>query len=341
MTTGNHNTLATTFAEFQAGMKLYRDPGERDLAEWLWGYYVNVLGKSAAALKNETGLESTEINSLFAHGLEGFDEAAKERIWKAVATLRGRAARHIPLILTTVTQRILDCLDHCRDYQTMTYICGPTGRGKTYTAEVWAQQNNHGRTRLVRCPSSCARGTLVKLIADSFGVSRTGSIADREQTLFHAVSARNVLIIDEAGHLLQQTGSRSPIEFLRDLHDITGCGVAMIFTDVYVKEFTMGHNRDYFEQFVGRIEYPVEIPQNVRRDEVRRIVRTFVPDADEEFVTFALAQARGLKGRLRTLFRDLTTARGFAADRGEVMGFRHFKKAVKLRTDNGAFPGDY
>lgn len=339
--TGNHNTIATTFADFQAGMRLYRNPAERDLAEWLWGYYVNVLGKSAAELKKETGLESAAINALFASGLDGYDDAAKETVWKAVATLRSRAARHLPLILTTVTQRILDCLDHCRDFNTMTYICGPTGRGKTYTAEYWAQLNNHGRTRLVRCPSSCARGTLVKLIADSFGVSRTGSIADREQALFRAVSSRNVLIIDEAGHLLQQTGSRSPIEFLRDLHDITGCGVAMIFTDVYIPELTMGRNRDYFEQFVGRIEYPVEIPKNVRRDEVRRIVRTFVPDADEEFVTFALAQARGLKGRLRTLFRDLTTARGFAESKGEPMSFRHFKKAVKLRTDNGAFPGDY
>lgn len=340
MTNGNHNTIATTFAEFQAGIRLYRDPRERDLAEWLWGYYVNVLGKSAAALKAETGLEADEINDLFRTALEGRSESAREKIFRAVRTLRGRAARHIPLIRTTVTQRILDCLDYCRDNQTMTYICGPTGRGKTYTAQYWAEQNNHGRTHMVRCPSSCARGTLVKLIADSFGVSRTGSIADREQTLFRAVSDRNVLIIDEAGHLMQQTGSRSPIEFLRDLHDITGCGVAMIFTDVYIKEFTLGRNKDYFEQFVGRIEYPVEIPKTVRRDEIKAIVRAFVPDADAKFLNLAASEARGRNGKLRTLFRDLTTAKGYAESMGQEMAYPHFEEAVHLREDNGAFPED-
>ena len=341
MTTGNHNTIATTFAEFQAGMQLYAKPAERDLAEWLWGFYVNVLNKSAAALKAESGLSAEEINALFRTALDGFSEKARADVFRAVAALRSRTTRNIPLVLTAVTRRILDTLDYCRDHQTMTYICGPTGRGKTYTAEFWAEKNNHGRTHLVRCPSSCSRATLVKVIADSFGVSRTGSVADREQLLFRAVNRRHVLIIDEAGHLLNQAGTRSPIEFLRDLHDITGCGVCMIFTDVYLPEFTQGKNRDYFEQFIGRIEYPLEIPKLVRKDEIRSIVRAFVPEADKEFLDLAMSEARGRKGKLRTLFRDLTTAKGLAESKGQVMNYDHFADAVAFREEKGAWTEDY
>ena len=339
--TGNHQTIATNFVEFQRGMQLYRKPAERDLAEWLWGYYVNVLDKSAALLKQESGLDASEINALFRTALDGYTEAQRKDIFQAIKAMRSRTARNLPLVLTAVTRRILDTLDYCRDHQTMTYICGPTGRGKTYTAEYWTEKNNHGRTHLVRCPSSCSRATLVKLIADSFGVSRTGSVADREQMLFRAVNRRHVLIIDEAGHLLNQAGSRSPIEFLRDLHDITGCGICMIFTDVYLPEFTLGKNRDYFEQFVGRIEYPLEIPKTVRRDEIRAIVRSFVPDADKQFLDLAMSEASGRKGKLRTLFRDLTTAKDYAESKGQVMGFKHFADAVEFREDKGAWTEDY
>ena len=340
-TGGHHQTIATNFSEFQAGIQLYTNPAERDMAEWLWGYYVNVLNKSGAALKSESGLTGEELNALFRTALDGFTEEAKEDIFRAISALRNRAARHLPLIRTTVTQRILDCLDYCRDHQTMTYICGPTGRGKTYTAEYWAEKNNHGRTHMVRVPSCCPRGMLVKMIAEAFGVSRTGSVGDREQMLFRAVNRRHVLIIDEAGHLLNQAGSKSPIEFLRDLHDITGCGVAMIFTDVYLPEFVTGKNSAYLEQFIGRIEYPVEIPRVVRKDEVKSIVRAFVPDAGPEFMRLAAAEAKGRKGRLRALFRDLTTAKEFAESRGEQLSFVHFQMAVKLREEKGAFPEDY
>ena len=339
--TGNHQTIATNFVEFQRGMQLYRKPAERDLAEWLWGYYVNVLDKSAALLKQESGLDASEINALFRTALDGYTEAQRKEIFQAIKAMRSRTARNLPLVLTAVTRRILDTLDYCRDHQTMTYICGPTGRGKTYTAEYWAEKSNHGRTHLVRCPSSCSRATLVKLIADSFGVSRTGSVADREQMLFRAVNRRHVLIIDEAGHLLHQSGTKSPIEFLRDLHDITGCGVAMIFTDVYLPEFVTGRNSAYLEQFIGRIEYPVEIPKVVRKDEVKSIVRAFVPDAGPDFMRLAAAEAKGRKGRLRALFRDLTTAKEFAESRGEQLSFVHFQMAVKLREEKGAFPEDY
>ena len=93
---------------------------------------------------------------------------------------------------------------------------------------------------------------------------------------------------------------------------MTGCAVALIFTDVYLKEIKNGRNRDYFEQFLGRLEFPVEIPAIPRRDEVRQALDAYFDDPDEDLVSYALGIARGGDGQLRTLYHDLTRAEEYA-----------------------------
>ena len=303
-TTNNNETktshLGVSFQLHEEGLKVYDNDEDRDRASWLWGYYVNVLNKDGNALARETGLDRTTLVQILTGARMLVVKSGRADAFAAVDALRKRARKQMPLVRTIVTQRILDCLDRCRDEQNMTYISGPTGRGKTYAAQYWASQNNHGRTHYVRCPSNCSRRALILALAESFGISRSGCIGDKEAVLARNITSRNVLIIDEAGHLLSKTGSRSPIEFLRDLHDMTHCGVCMIFTDVYLPDFRTGRFSAYFEQFVGRLEYPVEIPAEPRKDEVREVVRSFCPDAGADFVSYALTLARGRDGKLRT-----------------------------------------
>ena len=127
---------------------------------------------------------------------------------------------------------------------------------------------------------------------------------------------------------------------MRDLHDITRCGVALIFTDVYLAEIKRGRNADYFEQFLGRLEFPVEIPKVPRRDEVRQVLSAFYDDVDEDLVSYAHAQTTGRDGKLRTLFKDLYRAEEFARDKGRKITKNDLQNFVKWRKSGGAWPED-
>lgn len=126
-----------------------------------------------------------------------------------------------------------------------------------------------------------------------------------------------------------------------NLHDMTGCGVALIFTDVYLAEIKRGRNADYFEQFLGRLEFPVEIPQKPRRDEVRQVLTAFFADGvSEELVSYALGVATARDGKLRTLFKDLFRAEELAKNDGRKITADDFKLFVKWRKSAGAWPED-
>jgi len=314
---------------------------EKERLQWIWGYFCNILNKSKDAVEKELGVPWEDICGYFT-GFYGQPKYKRDDVIEAIDALIRRVRKQRPLVRTIVAERIIQALDYCRDYAAMVYIAGPTGRGKTYTSEYWAEQNNHGRSKFLRVPSDCTRRTLVLLLARAIGVSVRGSTADIELNIHKALGPRNVLIIDEAGHLLSKSGRPGgAIELLRDLHDITKCGVALIFTDVYLQEIKRGKNADYFEQFLGCLEFPVEIPKVPRRDEVRQVLSSFFGDTlDEELVSFAYAQATGRDGKLRTLFKDLYRAEEFAREKGRPVTKADLQLFVKWRKSGGAWPED-
>ena len=179
------------------------------------------------------------------------------------------------------------------------------------------------------------------MIARAFGISAAGNNSEIMTNLGKAITPRNVIIVDEAGHLLNRSGRPGgAIEILRDLHDLYNCGIALIFTDVYLAEIKRGRNAQYFEQFLGRLEFPLEIPEIPRRDEVRQVLQSFFGEVDEETVSYALTATRDRDGKLRTLFKDLFRAEDIARQQGHSITARDLKLAITWRKKAGAWPED-
>ena len=329
---------ALSYRAFSEGLANYNQE-EQELVTWLWGYY-NTEGRKSADLCRELGGYEweTQVRPTFSGNVPA---SCRSEIFDAVKSLKKRVQRRKPLIRTIVAERIIQALDYALENSAMIYVSGPTGRGKTYASEWWASQNNHGRTVYARVPSDCTRRALVNMLCSLRGVAHSGSCADCEANLRATLTPRNLLIIDEAGHLLSKSGKPGgAIELMRDLHDMTGCAVALIFTDVYLREIKNGRNRDYFEQFLGRLEFPVEIPAIPRRDEVRQALLAYYDDPDEDLVTYALGIARGGDGQLRTLYHDLARAEEYARSKGRDIQPSDLKMFAKWRKSSGAWPED-
>lgn len=330
----NEQRFSVGAQQFRAALGGY-PPADQEMLEWLWGYLYQSLGGQAQTLVRELGIPYLDLHRV----LSGRETQQYSAVIAAAAALRRRAAKQIPLVETEVTRAITETLDYARDYAAMVAIVGSTGRGKTYTAKHWAAQNNHGRTRYIRMTSNPGRSTLLYKLCEAAGTGWSGyKNAALEQRVLTsgAYGPRNVVIIDEAGHLIPRSGSGTgAIEFIRDLHDNCGCAVALIFTDVYLEQMRLGHLKRYFEQFLGRIEKVVKIPENPSIAEVEEFVNSYAPGAGDDLVAAATAAACAEDGKLRTLARDLQKASLLAQSEKRVMVVDDLHAAIAWRQGNG------
>ena len=321
---------------FRAGIRRYSEEEQQHL-EWLWGYTFDVLGNSKTELCRQIGYDYKFIYDVFTGRYDG----ELDTFIAAIQQLKQQASQKMPLVETVVVKRLMAAFDYAAQWSAMVNIVGPTGRGKTYAAKYWARQNNHGRTRYIRVPSGCTRRQIVTMLCSSCGIGVNGhKTTDLEQRLFKAFTPRNVIMVDEAGHLVPRSGNTgtAAIELLRDLHDICGCAVIMIFTDVYLKEMKNGRLADYFEQFIGRVKYTLPIPDKIFRGEIEDIVKSFNPDASQRLIELAYKTATARDGKLRTLFEDLRRASDWAQQQGRALQAGDLQVAVRWRESGGIWP---
>ncbi|MEA4862697.1 MAG: ATP-binding protein [Victivallaceae bacterium] len=330
-----YDTMMVRAAQFRAGIRRY-SAAEQCQLEWLWGYSHDVLGASRHEIERATGLEWAFLYSVFI----GKSEVDLAPLMEIIAQLRVQVAQKMPLVDTIVTTRIREALDYARDNSALVTVTGPTGRGKSYTAMHWARLNNHGQTKYLRVPSGATPKSILQLLVDHFGIAKTGcTTQELAQKLMREITPRNVLIFDEAGFLLPSGQTNNcALELVRDIHDQKGCGIALIFTDVYLRDMRNGRRADFFEQFIGRIMFSVEIPDRIFRSEVAEICRSFIPEADDRLVDYAYATAIKRDGKLRVLFEDLRKARAFAESEHRKLTVDDLKAAVVWRKSGGVWP---
>lgn len=312
-----------------------RDEGQREQLEWFWGYLTNEIKGNREAAEQALKMTWSEIYKV----LTGHDdEETLETFLEANARLRKlEEAKRTTLIKTCVVKRIIEAFDYARDTCSMVSVIGSTGRSKTFTALWWAAENNHGRTTYVRVPSSGTRRAFVTALCAAKGISKNKKTSLLESRLFSAFGQRNMIIVDEAGHLLSRVSkSTGAYEIVRDLHDICGCAIGLIFTDVYFDDMRSPELVEYHEQFLGRMKYIVRIPPLVRRDEVRALVANFKPNPSEALVDLALRLARERDGKLRTLCEDLQGAMEFARNKHREMSVEDLKISSAWRK-NGSY----
>lgn len=333
----SNDTINIALNMLKKGISVYEER-EQESLEWLWAYAFDELRSSKNALRRAMGEDWKTIYHAFTGKLDNITSFCKK-----IEDLKKRMINSIHLVETVITNRVQEALDYSRDSQAMVTITGPTGRGKTLTSRYWARNNNHGRSKYVRVPSGCSRLTLVQELCRCCGISVNGKKTSLlEARLRSSFGPRNVLIVDEAGHLMPRTGKgTNAIEFLRDLHDMCGCGVVLIFTDVYLSDMRNGSLADYFEQFVGRIKFEVKIPPNVLEAEIEAVMQAFHPDGEvpARLLKFAHSIAQSRDGKLRTLFEDLGRAREWAKSQQRInIKYEDLKAAVDWRKTGGVWP---
>jgi DNA transposition AAA+ family ATPase len=310
--------INVTRAEVLAGVAGYSEQDQADLI-WLHGYGSQELAGSRSRLVEQVGVTWPTVWKIW----NGSYGASIEETMKKVRSLRKRVESMVRkrFIETIVTKRIWAVADVALERSVMVMISGSTGRSKSWSLNEWCAARNHGRAVPVYCPRKGGYGAFLKKLAAALRICTQGSEAGIREAITKSLDARNVLVLDEVAHLYP-VGKRSSIdslEWIRELHDTTGCGVILCATDGLEGMLRSGPYAQWFDQLMGRIELHLRIPRQFSRQEIADLLTGYLDDPDPSLVTAARQIANSSTRGCRDLFRHLDRAARVAAEIGKPL----------------------
>jgi DNA transposition AAA+ family ATPase len=316
---------------------------EQDAILWMFAYARSDLDNSRERLCTALGCDWTTVMRI----ASGKYSASLDGFIKLIADLRAREQTTVnsSFVETVVTRKIHETLDYAvagdNEGGHMVMICGGARRGKSRSVLQWCRQDsNRARAVYIDCPESGGLHEFKVEIAKAIGVSRKKYGHDLRSRIFRSFSRRRILIVDEIFRAVPSPRSQCRpliLEFIRRLHDVTHCAVALVATPVFKHELEAGPMQDYMEQLLGRISDPLVIPRSVLRSEVAEICKGFAPDPSPELVTIA-TEIANVPGKLKVLFELLGHAAKLARKKGAPVDHAMLKAAWERRKNRVKWP---
>ncbi len=225
-----------------------------------------------------------------------------------------------PLVPNYTTTRIETALDIAAKRRFFTLIFGQTGRGKTLTAEYWARKRNDAV--FVGLKSAQNVAGLVRELAEAvLGQDYQSTQKNKSELCQFLQSNERLIIIDEANQLLLSPNPRTiakSLEFLRrDIYDLTGTPLVLIFTSIKYSEFRHGRMASFMEQFRRRVNYNLEIPSSIlTKSDILPIMSAYTDNPSSKLLAAATAIASAGDGKIGTLVKYLDLAKEYIATKG-------------------------
>lgn len=223
-------------------------------------------------------------------------------------------------------------LDYAVANNSIVLIVGESGQGKTVSAEVWRDRNNHGRSVLIEIPPIGGARALLRIIADAVGVNKSLPQDQMLESIVRAFNPNRILICDEARRLLpnETRGDCNPVklEIIRYIHDRTKCAVALIATQRF--DDTLKKLSYQYEQVLGRIGQPVRLFREIQAKDYQPILEQYFKRPSAKLIESAGTIAND-QGRLRVLVELLKVATRIASKSQQSLVEEHFFKALALR----------
>jgi len=267
--------------------------------------------------------------------LKGVYEGSWDNVMDAIASYRriaierGRVQTAV-FVETGVTRRIWGALNYALAQNTITLVEGESRMGKSTAAIAWRDANNHGRSVYVIAPAYGGTKALLRDIAAACGVNKNLSAPQMHESILRAFNRNRILIVDEAHRLLPGDRRSNPVnlEILRDIHDRTGCALALLATARFGADLKRLEYQ--YEQLLGRMELTVKLPRRIQRSDYLPIVRQYLPQPSEATLS-AADQICNDRGRLGVLVGVLKIASRIAGGGKARVTNEHFFKALKTR----------
>lgn len=262
---------------------------------------------------------------------EGSWKNAMEAIesYRRIVETRGSIQKN-EFIENGISNLIKGGLDYALANNSITTIIAESRMGKTASVLWWRNNNNHGRSVYVSAPPYGGTKLFLRRIAEAVGVNRNQPSPQLYDAVCRSFNKHRILLVDEAHRLLPGDRRVNPVnlEILRDIHDQTHCGLALIATQRFDDELRKGHYQ--FEQLLGRIGMPVRLHRTIRDKDFRPIVQQYIASPGPKLMD-ACREIANSPGRLGILVETLKMASRLAGRAKEKIDEGHMFKAMAIR----------
>ena len=249
---------------------------------WLHGHYYDS-GKSLNEVGAAIGYDSGNVSKIFSGKYEGDLVAVSKAIerFRRIDDERGSVKR-APYVITSLYKDIEACCQAALTYQKIVFIYGESHVGKTAALKHYAQEHNHGETTFVEMPPG---GSLTHFMAALAAKVRMTTQARGELMMMNIMKCfgpNNLLVVDEVSRALQAKSyggaSLKTMDFIRAIHDTTGCGVVLCGTNVFREQMADASLKKFLNQFNRRCLLRRQLPDVPNRADLNAFARHYELD---------------------------------------------------------------
>lgn len=255
-------------------------PEDQKLAiRWLHAFYYDS-GQSLAEIGTLIGYDGGNVSKIFAGKYEGDLAGVVTAIRRFRKLTEERASvNRAPYIETGLYREIEDVCQLALTYQKIAFIYGESQVGKTAALQHYARTHNHGETTYITMPVGGTISHFLAALAAKVRMTNSARGDILQLNIMKCFGPNNLLIVDEALRALQSRAyggsSLKTMDFIRDLHDQTGCGVVLVGTNVFRDRMEDASLKQFLNQFKRRSIIKRQLPDVPSRADLNAFARHY------------------------------------------------------------------
>ena len=186
------------------------------------------------------------------------------RRYKHLSDERGRMVR-AEFVETSIWQQVRATCDLALVHQMPSIIMGVSQIGKTH-ALLEYQRRSEYTVRYVRMPAAAGFRSAMEAVADACYITTRCTAEQLRRRVAGGLDERSLLIVDELHQLAISTGRTTAIkvmEWLRELHDVSGCGLVVCGTKAVEGDLINGELKAWLDQFAQRCIRRLVLPERL------------------------------------------------------------------------------
>jgi DNA transposition AAA+ family ATPase len=306
---------------------------QRNLVRWLFFYSIEH-GIPMRDAADKIGYSTTTIYRLLKGDYAGSISEVCAAIgrWKRLCDERADI-KAVSFVETATVKKIWQICEAANIYKSIAVIYGQSQIGKTWALREYAARHNHGQTRYVRLPAAAGVQMLIRSFAHASGISPKSSFEQLRERVVRSTDENTLWLVDELHQCFntyQRHARLACLELIREIHDLTQCGMVLCGTNIARDEIESGQHKELLAQIRRRGIFRLQLPE-------------FAPWADRIEIARHFGMREAPEGSVRKLVDDIITRNGLkaftsylqaasriAAKRKAPIGWTHFQTAYDV-----------